>query len=180
MVVMRTVLVAWKKGITSFAQTYLVEIDESTAWFGRLGNGGAHWEPDYLALGMAANGWGVGSNRLERQMAMLDAETVAGAGFGALAGGKILDKYKAEIAENAAAYEAQGRNALAGHKATFEVPLAELAGAVLTDKLPKGAPPALKPTPGPYAEVQFHGKKWFLIGLPDTPPLAELIDVAKR
>lgn len=175
---MRTVLVAWKKGITSFAQTYLLEIDETTAWFGRLGNGGAHWEPDYLALGMAASGWGTGSDRLERQQAMLDPETVAGAGLGKLAGGKILDKYKAEIAENAAAYEATGRAALAGHKATFEVPLADLAAATLVDKLPKGAPPALKGTPGPFGEANFGGKKWFLIALPDTPPLAEVIAAA--
>lgn len=179
MVVMRTVLVAWKKGLTSFAQTYLVEIDESTAWFGRLGPGGAHWEPDYLALGMAANGWGLGATRLERQAAKLDIETVAGAGLGKVAGGKILDKFKAEIAENAAAFDAQGRSALAGHKATFEIPVAELAAATLTDKLPKGAPPALKPTPGPFAEAQFNGKKWFLIGLPETPPLAEVIEAAK-
>ncbi|MEL6985914.1 MAG: hypothetical protein AAFO29_26020, partial [Actinomycetota bacterium] len=100
-----------------------------------------------------------------------------GSGLGALAGEKILDKYRKEIEDNVAVYEEQGRDALA-HKSNLSVPAAELAGASFIDKLPGGAPPALRPLAGPHAEVRLGGKRWFLFQLPDTPPLSELFAAA--
>lgn len=173
---MRTVLVGWKKGLTSMANTYIVEIEGETAHFVRLGKGGAHWRPDYLALGMAANGMNP-HNPMQRRYAKLDIETTAGAGLGALAGEKILDKYRKEIEENVVVYEEQGRDALA-HKANLSVPVAELAAASFIEKLPGGAPPALRPLAGPHAEVRLGGKRWFLFQLPETPPLSELFAAA--
>lgn len=173
---MRTVLVGWKKGLTSMANTYIVEIEGETAHFVRLGKGGAHWRPDYLSLGMAATGMNP-NNPLERRYAMLNLETSAGSGLGALAGEKILDKYRKEIEDNVAIYEEQGRDALA-HKSNLSVPVAELAGASFIDKLPGGAPPALRPLAGPHAEVRLGGKRWFLFQLPDTPALSDLFAAA--
>lgn len=173
---MRTVLVGWKKGLTSMANTYAVEIEGATAHFVRLGKGGAHWSPDYLALGMAANGLDP-NNPLERRYAKLDVQTTAGSGLGALAGEKILDKYRKEIEENTRIFDEQGRDALA-HKANLSIPASELATATFIEKLPGGAPPALRPLAGPHAEVKIGGKRWYLFQLPDTPPLSELFEAA--
>ena len=173
---MRTVLVGWKKGMTSMAHTYAVEIEGDTAHFVRLGKGGAHWSPDYLALGMAANGLNP-NNPMERRYVVLDGQTMAGAGLGALVGEKILDKYRKEIEENSKVYDEQGRTALR-HKSNVSVPVADLAAASPVTKLPGGAPPALKVLEGPHAELKVDGKKWFLFQLPNTPPLGELFAAA--
>ena len=173
---MRTVLVGWKKGMTSMAHTYVVEIEGDTAYFTRVGPGGAHWSPDYLALGMAATGLNP-TNPLERRYAAVDAQVSAGAGLGAIAGDKILAKYRKEIETNVALFDEQGRDAIA-HKANVAVPVAELAAASFVEKLPGGAPPALRVLDGPHAETKINGKRWFLFQLPDTPPLSDLFAAA--
>ncbi len=173
---MRTALVGWKKSLTSMAQTYVVEIDGDSTHFVRLGKGGAHWSPDYLSLGMAANLKNP-HNPLERKFAMLDPEVAGGTALGAVVGEKILDKFRAEIAENTKIYDEQGRDALP-HKSNVTIPTADLASATFVDKLPGGAPPALKLLEGPHAEMQIEGKRWFLCQLPDTPKLSELFAAA--
>ena len=173
---MRTVLVGWKKGMTSMAQTYVVEIVGDTAHFTRVGPGGAHWSPDYLALGMAANGMNPNSP-LDRKYAHLDPEVGIGSKLGEVAGDKILGKYRKEIETNVALYDEQGRDAV-HHKSNMAVPVAELAAATFVDKLPGGAPPALRPLEGPHAETRIGGKRWFLFQLPNTPPLADLFTAA--
>jgi hypothetical protein len=173
---MRTALVGWKKGMTSIAQTYIVEIEGATAHFTRVGPGGAHWSPDYLSMGMAANGMNP-NNPLERRYAMLDVQVSAGSGLGAIAGDKILDKFRKEITANVEIYETQGRTAVS-HKSNMSIPAAEIAAASFVDKLPGGAPPALRTLEGPHVETQIGGKRWFLFQLPDTPMLSDLIAAA--
>lgn len=173
---MRTVLVGWKKGMTSMAQTYVVEIEGDTAHFTRVGPGGAHWSPDYLTMGMAANGLNP-HNPLERQYAAFSPKVAGGAGLGAVAGEKILAKFRKEIEENVAIFNEQGRGAVS-HKSNMAVPVAELAAATFVDKLPGGAPPALRGLEGPHAETKIGGKRWFLFQLPDTPALSELFAAA--
>lgn len=41
------------------------------------------------------------------------------------------------------------------------------------DKLPGGAPPALKQLEGPILQADISGKKWFFLGLPDALPIQE-------
>ena len=173
---MRTVLVGWKKGMTSMAHTYVVEIEGDTAHFTRVGPGGAHWNPDYLALGMAANGVNPNSP-LERRFAPLDPQIGLGSKLGEVAGDKILAKYRKEIETNVALFDEQGRGAVQ-HKANMSVPASEIAAATFVDKLPGGSPPALRVLDGPHAETRIGGKRWFLFQLPDTPALSELIAAA--
>lgn len=173
---MRTVLVGWKKGMTSMAQTYVVEIEGDTAHFTRVGPGGAHWSPDYLTMGMAANGLNP-NNPLERRYAAFNPKVSGGAGLGAIAGDKILAKFRKEIEANVAIFNEQGRGAIS-HKSNMTVPVAELAAATFVDKLPGGVPPALRGLEGPHAETKIGGKRWFLFQLPDTPALSDLFAAA--
>lgn len=172
---MRTALVGWKKGMTSFAHTYVLEIEGSTAHFTRVGKGGAHWEPDYLAMGRAANGVNP-YNRLDHHT-IENVQAVAGAGLGQIAGDKILDKYRQELAENVEVLASQGRGAIQ-HKMNMSVSVNDIAAATLIDTCPGGTPPALRNLEGPHAELKIDGKRWFLFQLPETPPLADLIAAA--
>jgi hypothetical protein len=174
---MRTALVGWKKGMTSMAHTFVVEVEGASAHFTRVGPGGAHWSPDYLALGMAANGMNPNNPWERKFVAPLDVTTVAGSGLGAIAGDKILEKFRQEIGTNLEIYDAQGRQAIQ-HKANMTVPTHELASATLVDKLPGGAPPALRVLDGPHAETKIGGKRYFLFQLPNTPSLSDLIGAA--
>jgi len=131
-----TVLVGWKKSWTSAASTYLVEVTEDEVWLGRLGSGGAFWEPTYNA-----NIHGLGSSsHVERTVIRR-----GGAVVGKAIGNKILGKFQKEIKENAE----------------------------LKDKMPGGAPAALKSMPGPYVEASIEGKTWYFVSLPDGPSTAE-------
>jgi len=158
-----TVLVGWKKSWTSAASTYLVEVTEDEVWLGRLGSGGAFWEPTYNA-----NIHGLGSSsHVERTVIRR-----GGAVVGKAIGNKILGKFQKEIKENADKYQSGGREALA-HKANQTWPKSVFANAELKDKMPGGAPAALKSMPGPYVEASIEGKTWYFVSLPDGPSTAE-------
>ena len=173
----RTALVGWKKGMTSIAQTYIVEIEGATAHFTRVGKGGAHWSPDYLAMGMAANGMNP-NNPLQRTYAMRNLQVAAGSALGAVAGDKILEKFRQEIEANIAIFQSQGRSGL-DHKSNMSIPASDIAAASFLTKFPRGGPPALRALEGPHAETKIDGKRWYLFQLPDTPLLSELIAAAR-
>ena len=170
---MRTALVGWKKGMTSIAHTYMVEVEGSQVHFTRIGKGGAHWEPDLIALGLRAAGANPQANRTYTMQHRPDA--IVGATVARGVGEMILGKYRDEIVENIKVFESEGRGALA-HKANVTVPTSEIAAATPMDKFPRGGPPALKDLDG--MELNIGGKQWFLFRLPDTPELAELVAAA--
>ena len=169
---LRTALVGWKKGMMSFAHTFVVEIEGPTAHFTRVGPGGAHWEPNHLALGRAANSTTQVFSHRDWQMRELQSR--AGGQLGGALGEKALAKFRKEVAGNLEIYESQGRASLE-HKSNMSVPVSELAAATPFDKFPKGGPPALRDLEGPHYEAQFGAKQWFLFQLPDTPLLGDVI-----
>ncbi len=160
------------------AHTYLVEVTPDQVWFGRLGKGGAHWDPDYLAMAMAANGLLPFTQlRLARQIAAIS-PVGAGAALGKVIGDKVLAKYNEEIAASLVRFGQEGRPALAGHKATFETTRIDLAQLQPADKVPPGAPPALKGCPA--ATVKLDGKTWFVFEIPGATTLADFTDLVVR
>jgi|GEM_PF-7012303 len=167
----RAVMVGWKKSWTSAASTYVAELGSDTVWLGRLGSGGAHWNPDYLALGMAANlEPGAQFDAVRWRAAM--GPTGAGAALGKGIGDAVLAKFQKEIEETAQRYEAAGRDAI-HHKANLERPRAEFASGTLVDKLPGTAPAALKNMDGPILQATLGGKSWFLLGVPGAASIEE-------
>lgn len=167
----RAVLVGWKKGWATASSTYVVELGAETVWLGRLGSGGAHWQPDYLALGMAANLQLNPNLDLARWRAAIG-PTGVGALAGAGIGGAVLGKFQKEIAETAQRYDTGGREAIP-HKANVERPRAEFAGGEWADKLPGTAPAALKNMDGPILKATLAGKPWFLLGVPGAAPIQD-------
>lgn len=169
-IVGRAALVGWKKSMTSKASTYVVEIEQDSVWFGRLGSGGAFWQPDILQLGVASG---------RREFAHGDMGFLESRAYGRAAGkagqavsNVILGKFEQEIRETAERYDAGGRAAIP-HKANMDVARAELASGTWVEKLPGGAPLALKQMDGPVLQANVSGKKWFFLGLPDALPIQE-------
>lgn len=163
-------VVGWKKGMTSMAHTYMAEVTLNAVWFGRLGAGGAHWDPDYHAMAMA-------QVRLANWQPGATASAVGGAALGRAIGNKVLSKFTQEIGENATRYATEGRSALA-HKATFEATRAEMAQITRVDKVPSSGPPALKGLPA--AKTKLEGKDWYFFEIPSGPSIDEFIDLVVR
>lgn len=155
-----TVMVGWRKGWASASHTYLVEIGDDAVWLGRLGSGGADWGtgtgglPDDV-LRQASRGSGGG--------------VVGGIGMslGGAAARKVLDTYRAEVAENLRRYRLEGRVALAHDKRTTEWPLAEFSDATIVKRLPLSGPKAVQSLGPGFVAVTLGGKRHYFGGLPD-------------
>lgn len=100
------IVVAWPKGMTGVASTYVAELDGTSLWLGYLGKGGAH--ADLKATWFHTNNQG--------DAGWLGA--AAGRSIGNAVGGKITDKFRAEIEENLDRYNQGGRGMLDHHKKT--------------------------------------------------------------
>lgn len=162
----RTVLVGWRKSWITASSTYLVEVGPETVWMGRLGSGGAYWEPDYLSLAMGTN------LEANKAGASLNPMAAGGAALGKAIGDRVLNRYQKEIATNAARYEVEGRRGL-DHKANLERPKSEFAAGSWLSKAPAVAPAAIKNMPGPILGTELAGKTWLFLGIPSAPPIEE-------
>ena len=153
-----TVMVEWRKGWSSAAHTYLVEIGNDTVWLGRLGNGGANWStgpslPDHtLRRASRGSGGGVAGG--------------VGMSLGRAGARKVLDKYRAVIDENLRRYQHEGRTALSGDKHTTEWRLADLSDPEIVKRLPITAPPAVQSLGPGFVAVTVGRKRHFFAAVP--------------
>lgn len=152
------VMVGWRKGWASRSHTLLVEIGDGVVWLGRLGTGGADWAtsgslPDEI-LRQASRGSGGG--------------VLGGVGMsvGRAAARKVLDKYRAEVAENLRRYYLEGRAALDGDKHTVEWSLADFADAAVVERLPAVAPTPMQRLGPGFVAVTLGRRRHFFAGLP--------------
>ena len=150
------ILVAWPKGMTGIANTYVAELDGTSLWLGYLGKGGAH-------------------EKLEVHYVARDATAVAGhltaaAGrkLGNAIGGKIIDKFRAEIDANVELYNQGGRGMLDQHKKTRTIPLSDITKVELTTKTGMNTPPVLKGLPGPHLSCKLDGKTHIFFAIPSS------------
>lgn len=152
-----TVLVEWRKGWTSAAHTYLVEISNDTVWLGRLGNGGANW----------GTGFGV-SDDMGRRAGRGSGGVVGGLGMslGQAGARKVLDKYLAVIDENLRRYHLEGRAALSDDKHTTEWRLADLSDLEIVKRLPGTAPPAVQSLGPGFLAFTRRRKRHFFAAIP--------------
>src|SRR5690606_6017527 len=88
----------------------------------------------------------------------------AGMALGQAGARKVLERYRAEIAENERRYHLEGRAALSGDNRTMEWPLTEFAGARLVKRLPFWAPPATQSLGPGFVEVRLGRKIHYFAG----------------
>ncbi len=149
------ILVAWPKGMTGIASTYVAELDGTSLWLGYLGKGGAHTDLKANALNTIAPDLNI-------------AGRAAAAKIGNAVGGKVLDKFRAEIEENLERYNQGGRGMLDEHKKTRTIPLSDITKVELTTKTGMNTPPALKGLPGPHLSCKLDGKTHILFAIPSS------------
>jgi len=149
------ILVAWPKGMTGVASTYVAELDGTSLWLGYLGKGGAHANLRASAFNTVAPDLGI-------------AGRAAGAAIGNAVGGKIMDKFRAEIDANLELYNQGGRGMLDEHKKTRTIPLSDITKVELTTKTGMNTPPALKGLPGPHLSCKLDGKTHILFAIPSS------------
>jgi len=156
------------------AYTYLLEVDGDELWFGHLGKGGAHWEPNTPAFRLGAIS---PDSRYTDQKQMH--QVASGLGMGV--GKAVLGKFLEEIGENLESYQHNGREALAGSKRTWNTSKSAFgADAGLADKLPRGGPPAVAGM-GPFIKGTQDGKDVYLAVTPDSPvPADELLGLLRQ
>lgn len=153
------VLVAWPKGMTGIASTYVAELDGTSLWLGYLGKGGAHAE--LRVKGFSA--WESGDVYTEKM-----AQDALGSKLGNAVGGKILDKFREEIDANIELYNQGGRGMLDQHKKTRTIPLSDISKVELTTKTGMNTPPALKGLAGPHLSCKLDGKTTILFEIPSS------------
>lgn len=153
------ILVAWPKGMTGIASTYIAELDGTSLWLGYLGKGGAH--ADLKVRGFSTYD---GDQRYSEKMA----QDALGSKIGNAVGGKIIDKFREEIDANLEQYNQGGRGMLDGHKKTRTVPLSDISKVELTTKTGMNTPPALKGLPGPHLSCKLDGKTHILFEIPSS------------
>ncbi len=160
---MQAIVLGWRKGMASLANTYLMEIEGDEMWFGYLGKGGAHWEPGLPTFSA--------TRRIHHDLGHFDQTMIhaASSKINKAVANTILDKYKAEIQENLDLFVAEGRPALAGAKKTWSTTRAAFAAdSELAPKLPRGGPPAIA-NEGPFITGKQDGKPVFVAVTPDAP-----------
>lgn len=150
------ILVAWPKGMTSVANTYVTELDGTSLWLGYLGKGGAHQQ--LRATYRDTDNFGDGGI----------AGGVAGRALGNAIGGKIMDKFRQEIDANLELYNQGGRGMLDEHKKTRTIPLSDITKVELTTKTGMNTPPALKGLAGPHVSCKLDGKTHILFAIPSS------------
>lgn len=161
------VLVAWPKGMTGIAHTYVAELDGTSLWLGYLGKGGAH--SDLRVVGFAARESG-------QSFVQHQAEQALGSKIGNAVGGKIVDKFREEIDANLDLYNQGGRGTLDHHKKTRTIPLSDISKVELTTKTGMNTPPALKGMPGPHLSCKLGGKTHILFAIPASEhPMTDLV-----
>lgn len=153
------VLVAWPKGMTGIASTYVAELDGTSLWLGYLGKGGAHAELTVRGFSTYDQGQSYSSKM---------AEDAVGGKIGNAVGGKIMDKFRAEIDANLEQYNQGGRGMLDGHKKTRSIPLSDISKVELTTKTGMNTPPALKGLAGPHLSCKLDGKTHILFAIPSS------------
>lgn len=153
------ILVAWPKGMTGIASTYVAELDGTSLWLGYLGKGGAHAE--LRVKGFSA--WESGDVYTEKM-----AQDALGSKLGNAVGGKILDKFREEIDANVELYNQGGRGMLDQHKKTRTIPLSNISKVELTTKTGMNTPPALKGLAGPHLSCKLDGKTTILFAIPSS------------
>lgn len=150
------ILVAWPKGMTSVANTYVAEVDGTSLWLGYLGKGGAHEQlkATFLNTRNLNEGGVVGS--------------MAGRALGNAIGGKIMDKFRAEIDANLELYNQGGRGMLDQHKKTRTIPMSDITKVEMTTKTGMNTPPVLKGLTGPHLSCKLDGKTTILFAIPSS------------
>lgn len=159
---MQAIVVGWRKGMASMAYTYLLDIEGDELWFGHLGKGGAHWEPNTPAFRLGA---------ISPESSYTDQQKMhqAASGLGMAVGKTVLGKFLEEIGENLESYRKNGREALASSKRTWSTSKSAFgADAELAEKLPRGGPPAVAGM-GPFIKGTQNGKDVYLAVTPDSP-----------
>ena len=168
---MLSVVVGWRKGMTSLAYTYVLELAGEEMWFGHLGKGGAHWEPGTISPMRHGQIAGDLNDHMSTGAA-LEAERIASKAAGQLgmaAGQVFLDKFMEEIKANFERYESDGRVALSESKRTWTTTRSEFGVKLeLVDKLPRGGPPAVAGM-GPFIKGSQDGKDCYVAIAPDSP-----------
>ncbi len=151
------ILVAWPKGMTGIASTYVAELDGTSLWLGYLGKGGAHekLQVHYTPRDTAAGAAGF-------------AAAAAGRKLGNAVGGKILDKFREEIDANLELYNQGGRGMLDQHKKTRTIPMSDITKVELTTKTGMNTPPVLKGLAGPHLSCKLDGKTHIFFAIPSS------------
>lgn len=153
------VLVAWPKGMTGIASTYVAELDGTSLWLGYLGKGGAHAQLRVSAQPKLD----LDDSYTQRSM-----EQKAATKLGNAVGDIVMDKYREEIEANLEHYNQGGRGMLDGHKKTRTIPLSDISKVELTTKTGMNTPPALKGLPGPHLSCKLDGKTHILFAIPSS------------
>lgn len=151
------ILVAWPKGMTGIASTYVAELDGTSLWLGYLGKGGAH---EQLTAHFVTRDTTLGVAGV--------AASAAGRKLGNAVGGKIMDKFRQEIDANLELYNQGGRGMLDEHKKTRTIPLSDITKVELTTKTGMNTPPALKGLAGPHVSCKLDGKTHILFAIPSS------------
>jgi hypothetical protein len=153
------ILVAWPKGMTGIASTYVAELDGTSLWIGYLGKGGAHADLKVRGFSTIDPGQSYTSRA---------AQDALGSKIGNAIGGKVIDKFREEIDANVELYNQGGRGMLDDHKKTRTIPLSDISKVELTTKTGMNTPPALKGLPGPHLSCKLDGKTHILFAIPSS------------
>lgn len=153
------IIVAWPKGFTGIASTYVAELDGTSLWLGYLGKGGAHEK--LIVRGHST--WDPGESYTEKM-----AQDALGSKIGNAVGGAIVDKFRQEIDENLERFNQGGRGMLDQHKKTRTIALADISNVELTTKTGMNTPPALKGLAGPHLSCKLEGKSHILFAIPSS------------
>lgn len=149
------IVVVWPKGFTGVASTYVSEFDGTSLWLGHLGKGGAYTNLEVKTLGVVAPDLNI-------------AGRAVAAKIGNALGGKVIDKFRAEIDANLALYNQGGRGMLDGHKKTRTIPLSSISDVELTTKPGINTPPVLRGLPGPHLSCKLDGKTHIFFAIPSS------------
>lgn len=161
------ICVAWPKGMTGIASTYVAELDGTSLWLGYLGKGGAHAELRVKGHSLLESG----EAYTERM-----AQDALGTKIGNAVGDKIMDKYREEIETNLELYNQGGRGMLDQHKKTRTIALFDITKVELTTKTGMNTPPALKGLPGPHVSCKLEGKTHIFFAIPSSEhPMAAML-----
>ncbi len=161
------ICVAWPKGMTGIASTYVAELDGTSLWLGYLGKGGAHAELKVKGFSTYDEG------QLYTEKMAQDA---LGSKIGNAIGGKVVDKFREEIEANVELYNQGGRGMLDEHKKTRTIPLSDVTKVELTTKTGMNTPPALKGLPGPHLSCKLDGKTHIFFAIPSSEhPMTDML-----
>lgn len=151
---MVTLAVGWQKSWSKAAQCYILEIDDSEMWMGRVGKGGAFWDVPKLQPHVDRR-WSLEGQAISR----------TGGALGRAVGDKILAKFQAEVAANIEAYNDRGRDALAEEKQTRAVTRSDIGNPRLIDAVGGNTPAALRGLEPPFLTCEIDGKTHIFFAL---------------